>query len=163
MYMKIDTASEQFFIFIVIAGSSRNKFLKNIKQFFNTYTVGQIDATWLTNFNYSLNSVKKVKNQDLPKWLINNEHSRPYIIYGNVCEDICTLARLNGDRLDDFFIKSIRDYFKSHKNKYSFSKLRVGKCRFGNAPELFQNMEIIGHSHPYTHAPLDLIETNIKL
>ena len=52
-------------LFIVIAGSSRNKFLKNIKAFFSEYSIGVIDATWLVNVTYNPNGVKKVKSQDL--------------------------------------------------------------------------------------------------
>lgn len=144
-------------LFIVIAGSSRNKFLKNIKAFFSEYSIGVIDANWLVNLNYSLNGVKKVKNQDLEKWIKNNNHCRPYIIYGKVNEDIKTLSRFAGKDLSTFFIEGIRDYFKLHNKKYSFSKLRLGYIEWGNCFELYQNLKFDAHSHPYLQAPFEVI------
>lgn len=162
MYMLSDnTFDKDSLVFIVIAGSSRNKFLKNIKAFFNQYSIGVIDAKWLVNLNSSLNGVKRVKSKDLDKWLVNNDHCRPYIIWGNIKEEYCSLARIYGDQLQHFIICEIKNYFTLHKNKYSFSKLRVGKIEWGNCYELFQStFEIIKHSHPYLHAPLQLVETN---
>ena len=71
-YLINSTNTNHDTLFIVIAGSSRNKFLKNIKAFFSEYSIGVIDGIWLVNLNYSLNGVKKVKNQDLEKWIKNN-------------------------------------------------------------------------------------------
>ena len=161
MYMSDKIADKDSLVFIVIAGSSRNKFIKNIKQIFKEYIIGKIDATWLTNVQPRMNNIKKIQNKDLDKWLVNNDYCRPYIIWGNVKEEYCNLSRIYGDPLHRFIICEIRNHFTLHKNKYSFSKLRVGKIEWGNCYELFQNtFEIIKHSHPYLHAPLQLVETN---
>lgn len=156
-YLIKSTNTNHDTLFIVIAGSSRNKFLKNIKAFFSEYSIGVIDDIWLVNLSYSLNGVKKVKNQDLEKWIKNNDHCRPYIIYGKVSEDVKTLSRLAGKDLSKFFIEGIRDYFKFHDKKYSFSKLRLGYIEWGNCFELYQNLKFDAHSHLYLQAPFEVI------
>lgn len=156
-YLINSTNTNHDTLFIVIAGSSRNKFLKNIKAFFSEYSIGVIDAKWFVNLRSCLNAVKKVKAQGLEKWIKNNDHCRPYIIYGKVSEDIKTLSRLAGKDLSEFFIEGIRDYFKFHNKKYSFSKLRLGYIEWGNCFELYQNLKFDAHSHPYLDAPFEVI------